>query len=155
MSTITQQIEEILDKRLGRGLYAKCGRLQMIEARIANLASVKDRITELDALVSVIKKQIDEKSGEYYNMLVADSDTLSQFEDVSCANAKVKVNELIDSLELLKKRFEREAIRIAFIGRERQGKSTFIKTITGLNDKVIPAYSCNICIGAVLVIHIV
>lgn len=91
MSTITQQIEEILDKRLGRGLYAKCGRLQMIEARIANLASVKDRITELDALVSVIKKQIEEKSGEYFNMLVADPDTLSQFEDVSCANANVKV----------------------------------------------------------------
>ena len=54
---------------------------------------------------------------------------------------------------MLKKRFEREAIRIAIIGRERQGKSTFIKTITGLNDKVIPAYSGNSCTGAVSVIH--
>ena len=153
MSTITKKIEEILDKRLGRGSYAGRGRLQMIEARIANLASVKERITELDALVTVIKKQVEEKSGEYFNMLVADPDALSQFEDVSCANAKIKMKELINALELLRKRFEREAIRIAFIGRERQGKSTFIKTITGLNDKVIPAYSGNSCTGAVSVIH--
>lgn len=153
MSTISEQIESILDKRLGRGLYAGRGRLQMIEARIANLASVKNRIQELDVLVASIKNQIESKSGEYYNMLVTDPDALSQMEDVTCAGAKAKVSELIEALELLKKRFEREAIRIAFIGRERQGKSTFIKTITGLNDKVIPAYSGNSCTGAVSVIH--
>ena len=153
MPKIIQQIEEILDKRLGRGLYAGRGRLQIIEARIANLASVKKRIEELDALVATIKNQINEKNGEYFNMLVTDLDALSQMEEVSCFNAKAKVAELIDALDLLKKRFEREAIRIAFIGRERQGKSTFIKTITGLNDKVIPAYSGNSCTGAVSVIH--
>ena len=153
MPKIIQQIEEILDKRLGRGLYAGRGRLQIIEARIANLASVKKRIEELDALVATIKNQINEKNGEYFNMLVTDLDALLQMEEVSCFNAKAKVAELIDALDLLKKRFEREAIRIAFIGRERQGKSTFIKTITGLNDKVIPAYSGNSCTGAVSVIH--
>lgn len=153
MPTITEQIEEILDKRLGRGLYAGRGRLQTIEARIANLESVKKRIEELDVLVAKIKNQISEKSGEYFNMLIADPDALSQMEDVSCDKAEEKVSELIAALELLKKRFEREAIRIAFIGRERQGKSTFIKTITGLNDKVIPAYSGNSCTGAVSVIH--
>ena len=153
MPKIIQQIEEILDKRLGRGLYAGRGRLQIIEARIANLASVKKRIEELDALVATIKNQINEKNGEYFNMLVTDLDALSQMEEVSCFNAKAKVAELIDALDLLKKRFEREAIRIAFIGRERQGKSTFIKTITGLNDKVIPASSGNSCTGAVSVIH--
>lgn len=152
-TTITQQIEEILDKRLGRGQFAGRGRLQTIEARIANLASVKKRIEELEVLVASIKNQIEAKHGEYYNMLVQDPDALSQMEDVSCDNAKSKVTELIEALKLLKKRFEREAIRIAFIGRERQGKSTFIKTITGLNDKVIPAYSGNSCTGAVSVIH--
>lgn len=153
MTTITQQMEEILDKRLGRGQYAGQGRLQIIETRIANLASVKTRIEELDVLVATIRNQISEKHGEYFNMLVANPDALSLMEEVSCSNAKTKVAELIDALELLKKRFEREAIRIAFIGRERQGKSTFIKTITGLNDKVIPAYSGNSCTGAVSVIH--
>ena len=60
-TTITQQIEEILDKRLGRGMYSGRGRLQLIEARIANLAGVKKRIEELDALVATIKNQIVEK----------------------------------------------------------------------------------------------
>lgn len=150
---ITEQIEGILDKRLGRGPYAGHGRLQAIEARIANLESVKERINSLDSLVESIKNQIKAKHGEYYTMLAADPDALAQMEEVSCENAKKEVKELIDALELLKKRFEREAIRIAFIGRERQGKSTFIKTITGLNDKVIPAYSGNSCTGAVSVIH--
>ena len=86
-------------------------------------------------------------------MLVADPDALSQVEEVSCNAALEKVKKLIEALNLLKLRFGREAIRIAFIGRERQGKSTFIKTITGLNDKVIPAYSGNSCTGAVSVIH--
>lgn len=86
-------------------------------------------------------------------MLSSDPEALAQFEEVSCKSATDNLTVLIDSLKLLKKRFEREAIRIAFIGRERQGKSTFIKTITGLNDKVIPAYSGNSCTGAVSVIH--
>lgn len=153
MSTITQQIEDILDKRLGRGEYSGRGRLQKIEARIAALESVRENVEQLDALVSTVKKQIEEKQGAYFNMLSSDPEALTQFEEVSCKSAEEKLSVLIDSLKLLKKRFEREAIRIAFIGRERQGKSTFIKTITGLNDKVIPAYSGNSCTGAVSVIH--
>lgn len=153
MSTITQQIEDILDKRLGRGEYSGRGRLQKIEARISALESVRENVEQLDALVSTVKKQIEEKQGAYFNMLSSDPEALTQFEEVSCKSAEEKLSVLIDSLKLLKKRFEREAIRIAFIGRERQGKSTFIKTITGLNDKVIPAYSGNSCTGAVSVIH--
>lgn len=153
MNSISTQIEAILDKRLGRGQYAGKGRLQTIEARIANLTSVEEGIKGLAVLVDSIQNQIKAKDGEYYNMLIADPDALSQMNGISCKNAGDKVKELIDALELLKKRFEREAIRIAFIGRERQGKSTFIKTITGLNDKVIPAYSGNSCTGTVSVIH--
>jgi hypothetical protein len=153
MPTITEQIEQILDKRLGRGIYAGHGRLQKIEARIAALKSVKDKVEQLDALVATIQRQVKDKQGAYFNMLSSDPDALSQFEEVSCKQSKDKLDKLIAKLELLKKRFERDAIRIAFIGRERQGKSTFIKTITGLNDKVIPAYSGNSCTGAVSVIH--
>ncbi len=153
MSTITQQIEDILDKRLGRGAYSGRGRLQKIVARIAALESVREIVEQLDALVSAVKKQIDEKQGAYFNMLSSDPEALSQFEEVSCESSRKKLTSLIDALKLLKRRFEREAIRIAFIGRERQGKSTFIKTITGLSDKVIPAYSGNSCTGAVSVIH--
>lgn len=107
MSTITQQIEDILDKRLGRGEYSGRGRLQKIEARIAALESVRENVEQLDALVSTVKKQIEEKQGAYFNMLSSDSEALAQFEEVSCKSAEEKLSVLIDSLKLLKKRFER------------------------------------------------
>lgn len=153
MPTITQQIDAILDKRLGRGLYEGNGRLQNIEARITALESVREKIKQLDALVATISKQIEQKQGAYYNMLSSDPDALMQFEDVSCAKAKDKVNQVISELKNLKKRFEREALRIAFIGYERQGKSTFLQSMTGLSNEVIPAYDGTSCTGAVSIIH--
>lgn len=153
MSTITQQIEEILDKRLGRGEYSGHGRLQKIEARIAALESVKENVEQLDALVSTVHKQIEEKQGAYFNMLSSDPEALAQFDDVSCVNSKLKLNEAIAELKKLKLRFEREALRIAFIGYERQGKSTFLQSMTGLSNEVIPAYDGTSCTGAVSIIH--
>lgn len=159
--TITQQIEGILDKRLGRGAYAGNGRLQKIEGRIKTLKSVLEKVEQMDALIATVRKQIEQKQGAYFNMLSSDPEALSQFDELThlyesggdTLRALSKLNEAIGQLEQLKQRFSREAIRIAFIGRERQGKSTFIKTITGLNNKVVPAYSGNSCTGAVSVIH--
>lgn len=153
MPTITEQIEGILDKRLGRGIYAGRGRLQKIESKIATLESVREKVEQLDALVATIQRQIDQKQGVYFNMLSADLDALAQFDDVSCANAKIKINEVINELKQLKLRFEREALRIAFIGYERQGKSTFLQSMTGLSNEVIPAYDGTSCTGAVSIIH--
>lgn len=153
MSTITQQIEEILDKRLGRGRYAGCGRLQKIEGRIAALESVREKIEQLDALVITVQKQTEQKQGDYFNMLSSDPEALAQFDEVSCDKSKIKLKEVIDELKRLKLRFEREALRIAFIGYERQGKSTFLQSMTGLSNEVIPAYDGTSCTGAVSIIH--
>lgn len=160
---INSQIEAILDKRLGRNAYAGNGRIQQIDKRIQDIKEVRTRIYELEALINKISNQIDAQEGDYYTMLVKDSDALSKFNDLKGLyittngrkqlKALSEIEALIDKLELLKLRFNRKAIRIAFIGAERQGKSTFIKTITGLTDKVIPAYSGNSCTGAVSVIH--
>ena len=160
---INRKIEEILDKRLGRGAYEGRGRLQKIKQRIESIRNVQNRINELDALINTISCQIEMQQGEYYNMLVKDPDALTNFKELERLytitnghrqlKALCKIEGLIEKLELLRQRFDREAIRIAFIGAERQGKSTFIKTITGLSDKVIPAYSGNSCTGAVSVIH--
>ena len=160
---INSQIEDILDKRLGRNAYTGKGRLQQIEKRIQNIEEVKNRIYELDALINTIANQIETQEGDYYNMFIKDPDALGKFNELRglyvTSNGKkqlkalCKIDALIDKLNLLKLRFERKAVRIAFIGAERQGKSTFIKTITGLTDKVIPAYSGNSCTGAVSVIH--
>ncbi len=86
-------------------------------------------------------------------MLASDPEALAHFENVNCKNARIKINQVIDELVQLKSRFEREALRIAFIGYERQGKSTFLQSMTGLPNEVIPAYDGTSCTGAVSIIH--
>lgn len=153
MSSITQQIDNILDKRLGRGVYAGKGRLQQIESKIKSLKDVLEKIEQLDALISVINKELENKKGGYYTLLKADPESLERFNDVSCTSAKSKVRDVIRELQRLKSRFERNALRIAFIGYERQGKSTFLQSMTGLSNEVIPAYDGTSCTGAVSIIH--
>lgn len=153
MNTINNQVESILDKRLGRGEYVGKGRLQRIESKISSLKNVQTKIEELDALIACVQKELDTQQGKYFNLMAADPESTIRFKEVSTKNALNKINKTLMELENLKARFSREAIRIAFIGRERQGKSTFLKTITGLSNKIIPAYSGNSCTGAVSVIH--
>ena len=150
---VAQQIENILDKRLGRGVYEGKGRLQQIERKLGSLREVLEKIEQFDSLVETVRKEMEQERGDYYRLLQSDPESLVRFSDVSCAKAKESVRLVIDELEKLRLRFRREAIRIAFIGQERQGKSTFLKTISGLTDKVIPAYSGDSCTGAVSVIH--
>lgn len=153
MSTNSKKIEEILDKRLGRNAYAGQGRLQKIESKIRILKNVLEKVTRLDSLIGSIGKEIEQGRGDYFRLLSMDPEASMRFREVSCSAARAKLQLVIRELEKLKSRFSRQALRIAFIGRERQGKSTFLKTITGLDDKVIPAYSGNSCTGAVSVIH--
>lgn len=150
---INALIESILDRRQGRGAYAGKGRLQEIETRINALSDVLVRIKAFDNLVKEINSQIISESGSYFNMLSKDPEAMVQFKTINCETAIDEVSKTLEELQNLKRRFERPALRIAFVGRERQGKSTFLKTISGLNDKIIPAYSGNSCTGAVSVIH--
>ncbi len=146
-------IEDILDKRLGRGVYEGQGRLQQIECKLKAMRRVQEKMEQFEALVETIRKEMEQETGDYYRLLQSDPESLVRFSDVSCDKAKESVQLVIDELEKLSLRFSREALRVAFIGRERQGKSTFLKTISGLTDKVIPAYSGDSCTGAVSVIH--
>ncbi len=55
--------------------------------------------------------------------------------------------------EAAMKRFSRDTINIAVIGKARVGKSEFLKSISNLSDYVIPAFSETDCTGAVSVIE--
>ena len=146
MSQINQQIQQIIDKR-------KLTRLPRIEKEITFLKEVKAKVLNLDAVINTVSHQMETKQGSYYIMLQADPTMEARFMAVSTSEVKRLLNEQLQTLENLKKRFSRDAIQIAFIGYERQGKSCFLQSISGLNNKVIPAYSGTSCTGAVSVIH--
>lgn len=146
MPNINDQIQQIITTR-------KETRLPQIEKEIEFLKHVKSKVVNLDSVINAINHQIAEKHGPYYAMLQSDPSMETRFMAVSTGQVKKLIDEQLEHLEILRKRFSRDAVQIAFIGYERQGKSCFLQSISGLSNKVIPAYSGTSCTGAVSVIH--
>jgi GTPase Era involved in 16S rRNA processing len=153
MPTITEQINGIIDRRVGRGQWDGKGRLQQIEKAEGNLDLLRTRIESLNRLLVLIEQQKQEQRGEYYVLLQKDPEMDDKLRHVSTVNIEKKIKKLQQELTLLKIRFSRESVQIAFVGEERQGKSTFIQAISGLRNDVIPAYNGSSCTGAVSIIH--
>ena len=153
MSTITQQIDRILDKRLGRGEYEGAGMLQSVNSEIEKLMHLREAVVKFQQCAHIINVQVTNQTGEFYRTLHADPNAMAAFNQIDYITAVQKIDTAIDNLTLLQKRFNRESVRIAFIGFERQGKSTFLQSMTGLPNEVIPAYDGTSCTGAVSVIH--
>lgn len=153
MQTITQQINEIIDRRLGRGRWANNGRLQQIEKAEERISSIGKQVAALQDLLHLIEYQRDNKNGEYYVLLQKDQEIEDKLKLVTTKSVEVCIKDLLAELRLLKKRFSRETVQIAMIGRERMGKSTLIQSITGLGNEVIPAFDGKSCTGTVSVIH--
>ncbi len=153
MPTITEKINEIIDRRIGRGQWTGRGRLQQIERAETNMEQIRQRITALQDLLELIHHQHAEQRGEYYVMLQKEPQMQEKLEAVNTKNVTDAINALQEELDLLRKRFSRESVQIAMIGRERQGKSTLIQSITNLGNDVIPAFDVSSCTGAVSIIH--
>ncbi len=153
MSTITQQIDRILDMRLGRGEYEGAGMLQTVNSEIEKLMQLRETVVKFQQCAHIVNLQISNQTGEFYRTLHADPNAMTAFNQIDYITAVQKIDTAIDNLTLLQKRFQRESVRIAFIGYERQGKSTFLQSMAGLPNEVIPAYDGTSCTGAVSVIH--
>ena len=143
---IKEQVDGIIRRR-------KEERLPKIKKSIAFLRTVDERISNLENLIGTIRYQCERKQGPYYQILLADPAMESRFSAVSASYLRQLINSQISKLENLEKRFSREAVQIAFVGYERQGKSRFLQSISGLSNSVIPAYSGTSCTGTVSVIH--
>lgn len=150
---VTEKIERILDRRLGRGAFEDRGILEQIDKRIADIKAAQKNVDDLNKKLNTIKSEKEKQQGEFYTLLVNDPEAAVQINLVNCDDARKKIEKAYKVLLNLRKRFEREAVRIAFVGYERMGKSSFLKSLTGLPDMVIPALSGGSCTGAPSVIH--
>jgi hypothetical protein len=142
---ISQKIQSIIDIRKTR--------LPMIAKQREHINNVLCELDKLDVLISVIYKEMENKSGDYYSIIAEDPKMEVAFRKIDTRETRRKANEQLRKLDLLEKRFGRDTVCIAMIGYERQGKSTFLQAISGLENDVIPAYSGTSCTGAVSVIH--
>lgn len=150
---IAEQINQILDKRHGRGKYVNKGRLGVINDRIVFLNDLKKRVQRLQEILSKIEIQFNAKQGAYYQLLSGDPVMKANCVSISPDDIADGIDAQLKYLYQLHSRFSRESVQIAFIGKERQGKSRFLQSISGLTDKVIPAYSGTSCTGTVSVIE--
>ena len=153
MSTITEQINEIIDRRTGRGKWENNGRLQQIENAEKRMSQIRSQVLQLQDLLQLVKYQQESRSGAYFALLQRDPTIEERLNLVSTDKVEKCIRNLSEELALLKKRFSRETVQIAMIGRERMGKSTLIQSITGLGNEVIPAFDGSSCTGTVSVIH--
>lgn len=60
---------------------------------------------------------------------------------------------MVGKYEEAVKRFDRDYISIATVGKERQGKSCFLQAVGNLDNLIIPAYNSTSCTGATSVIY--
>lgn len=146
MPTINELIERIVQERARR--------LPKIQEKKAHLKKVFDKLDEVDGLIEVILREQKAKNGAYYALMAENPKVEETLSLINTNELRKAIKLQQQKLEILEKRFGRKTIRIAMIGEERQGKSTFLRSISGLNsDKVIPAYDGGSCTGAASVIH--
>lgn len=140
MSQIKQQIEQIIAKR-------KSSRLPLIESKIAFIESLLQRVNSLDTLIKEIKTQCEIKKGPYFTILASDPGMEIRLQNVSTDDTRTAIKELQKELARLKTRFSRKSISLQVFGMAGSGKSTFIQSVTGLDNDVVLASEGGHCTG--------
>lgn len=126
----------------------------IIAARKERSEALKRRKTELQAVKSLLKESssglimqakgiTDEKLRAQYAAAVGSIDTRL---------VQKQMDQLLRSLDDGIRRFDRDYISIATVGKERQGKSQFLQSVGDLDNSIIPAYDATSCTGATSII---
>lgn len=122
VNTIKEQISDIIQKRLKL--------VPEIEARKETVGNLKRELKNLEISVSSAIKndKLDESVKE-------------KLREVKFQSLYNELNKNIEELEVLNERFKRDTINIGVSGVARVGKSTFLQTLSGLNEDQIPTGS--------------
>lgn len=140
MSNINKKIQCIIAKRQER-------RLPLIEEKIAFVDSLLQKVNRLDSLISEIKCQCEIKKGSYYAILASDPGMELRLQNVSTEDTRTAITELQRELIRLKIRFSRKSLSLQVFGMAGSGKSTFIQSVTGLDNDVVLASEGGHCTG--------
>lgn len=150
--TIGDRINDIIDRRKGRGNYVGKGHLKVVTDKIAFLNNLKEVIERYDNFRSTALSQIECKNGDYYTMSIEDPIFERKLSSASSDKVLERIELSQEKLRELQVRFERDTINISVVGRAGQGKSRLLQSISGVDNAIIPADKGGDCTGAKSVI---
>lgn len=144
---LTEKINEIIDRRIGRNGYEGKGHLEVIKKKRMFLETVGHLMDDFSTLRDTILSQIKAQKGEYYVMSIEDPTFQDKVELADPSSFILQLQKCQRDCERLEKRFNRDTLNISVIGRARQGKSRLLQSISGLKDEVIPVANGGDCTG--------
>lgn len=153
MSEIAKTCDDIIKKRKEERLPAiinKIKTLDQLQETLEALRKYQFRLASDSPSIVAIKEKAPQVVEVIRSINLTD---LLGFENERKGEETGKIAELRKELKRLHKRFSRDAIQVALVGHARQGKSTFLQAVSGLDDDVIPTSSGSDCTGAVSVIE--
>lgn len=144
---ISEQIDGIIMRRKNR--------LPMMEEMQKELGNMRRALAELEYMRS---QMIDGEGkvcegGKYAGLLAQNPEMAWKLQALDLSSCYIAVDRAVKALEDGWKRFSREYISISAIGEARRGKSELLKSISGLNDYVIPAFESTDCTGTPSIIY--
>ena len=134
--TIAEQIELILSERKKKS--------EMLKTRKEELMKIKLVLRNTNAELGALARNIaDDELRKQYIAVIKGLET---------TDAENEMDRLIRRVNNGIKRFDREQLSIATVGKERQGKSKFLQSVGALDNNIIPAYDATSCTGATSII---
>ena len=134
--TVREQIDRIIETRKEKS--------EELRQRKAAVQALKGELKEATSALTLRTREIkDEELRAQYTALFASMDSKA---------VQKRVDQLLRSMEDGIKRFDRDYISIATVGKERQGKSQFLQSVGNLSNEIIPAYDATSCTGATSII---
>lgn len=146
--TITEKIDHIIDRRIGRNDFQGKGHLEIIRSKQTFFMDLLSLVEEYNLLRTRILKQISEGKGEYYTMSVEDLIFQQKVESSDPSALILQLQKCLKECDRLEKRFNRDTINISVVGRAGQGKSRLLQSISGVPNDIIPADTGGDCTGA-------
>lgn len=133
---IRDQLDRIIAVR-----REKCDALKRRKARLQDL---KTKLKDSTAGLTMGTKDIkDDQLRMQYGGV---------FGNINSYEVQRRIDRLLRRMDDGIKRFDRDYISIATVGKERQGKSQFLQSVGDLDNDIIPAYDATSCTGATSII---
>lgn len=143
---ISNIVNEIIQKRNSK--------LPAIEQKRQEMLEICKALDQYDDLKSqIVDADGNALEGKYKYLTDKNPEMVIKLNALDTAECRKKIDAALEECDIAYKRFSRESINISVVGKARIGKSQFLKGISNLDDKVIPAFAETDCTGAVSIIE--